>query len=130
MAEPSRSRRVLVVEDNLDSAESFTRILKLMGHQAEFVSNPLDALAAARRLKPEVVFLDIGLPVIDGYELARTLRATFGFDSMRIVAVTAYNNEEDRVRSRQSGFDAHVAKPADPAIVERIIQTIFTPPRS
>ena len=122
-------KRVLVVEDNLDTGQSFARLLQLMGHEAEFISDPLQVMDTARRFKPEVVFLDIGLPVVDGYELARNLRGEFGFDKLRIVAITAYNTEQDRVRSRQSGFDAHVGKPADLAVIESILRTIFETPR-
>jgi CheY-like chemotaxis protein len=127
MTEPPVSRRILVVDDNEDIALSFVRVLETMGHNAECVTDPLKAPAAARRLNAELVFLDIGMPVIDGYELARVLRAEFGFDNMRIVAVTAYTKHEDRVRAREAGFDAHVAKPAPAEVIESIVKTIFKP---
>jgi CheY-like chemotaxis protein len=127
MSEAPVSRRILVVDDNEDIALSFVRVLETMGHHAECVTDPLQALAAVRRLDAELVFLDISMPVIDGYELARVLRAEFGFEKMRIVAVTAYTKHEDRVRAREAGFDAHVGKPAPPDVIESIVKTIFHP---
>jgi CheY-like chemotaxis protein len=122
-----RSRRILVVDDNPDTAESFARVLHAMGHEVESVTDPLDALPAARRVQPELVFLDIGMPLLDGYELARALRKAFGFEKIRIVAVTGHGMPEDRARARVAGFDAHVTKPADPDIIESIVKTIFNP---
>jgi CheY-like chemotaxis protein len=124
---PISARRILVVDDDPDSAESFMRVLQSMGHKGEFITDPLDALPAARRLQPELVFLDIAMPVVDGYTLARVFRAAFGFDAIRLVAVTGFTEKEDRVRAREAGFDAHVGKPADPAIIESILHTIFDP---
>jgi CheY-like chemotaxis protein len=120
-----RARRILVVDDQPDTAESFARLLQVMGHEVVFVTDPLEALPAARRFQPELVFLDIGMPLVTGYELARIFRSAFGFDKLRMVAITAYNSEEHRSRSREAGFDAHVAKPADPAMLESIVKTIF-----
>jgi CheY-like chemotaxis protein len=118
-----RSRRILVVDDNPDTAESFARVLRAMGHEVESVTDPLDALPAARRVQPELVFLDIGMPLLDGYELARALRKAFGC----IVAVTGHGMPEDRPRARVAGFDAHVTKPVDPDVIESIVKTIFNP---
>jgi CheY-like chemotaxis protein len=120
-----RARRILVVDDQPDTAESFARLLQVMGHEVVFVTDPLEALPAARRFQPELVFLDIGMPLVTGYELARIFRSAFGFDKLKMVAITAYNSEEHRSRSREAGFDAHVAKPADPAMLESIVKTIF-----
>jgi len=114
-----------VVDDQQDTAESFARLLQVMGHEVVFVTDPLEALPAARRFQPELVFLDIGMPLVTGYELARIFRSAFGFEKLRMVAITAYNSEEHRSRSREAGFDAHVAKPADPALLESIVKTIF-----
>jgi CheY-like chemotaxis protein len=115
----------LVVDDNEDAAESFARVLELLGCEAVFVTDPRKALDEAARLKPHVAFLDIGMPHIDGYQLARALRARFGEDGVKLVAVTAYGTTADRVASRKAGFDAHVAKPVDPALVESIIRTVL-----
>src|SRR5438105_2159794 len=106
-----QARRILVVDDEVDTAESFARLLQAMGHEAQFITDPLDALSAARALRPELVFLDIGMPLITGYELARLFRKAYGLDSIRLVALTAYKSEDHRAQSRQAGFDAHVTKP-------------------
>lgn len=119
------SKRILVVDDLHDSALSLALVLQHMGHTAEFVTDPWKALEAARRLHPELVFLDIGMPGIDGYALARMFRQEFGFEALRLVALTAWDGDKDRIESRRAGFDAHVAKPADPATLESILKTVF-----
>jgi CheY-like chemotaxis protein len=118
-------KRILVVDDLHDSALSLSLVLQHMGHTAEFVTDPWKALEAARRLNPELVFLDIGMPGIDGYALARMFRQEFGFEALRLVALTAWDGDKDRVESRRAGFDAHVAKPADPATLDSILKTVF-----
>ena len=100
-------------------------MLQAMGCEAEFVTNPFLAVETARRIKAEVVFLDIGMPGIDGYELARILRARHGWEGIKIVAVTGYGTDEDRATSRKAGFDAHVVKPVSPRLVESMLQTLF-----
>jgi CheY-like chemotaxis protein len=118
-------KRILVVDDLHDSALSLALVLRHMGHTAEFVTDPWKALEAARSLDPELVFLDIGMPGIDGYALARMFRQEFGFEALRLVALTAWDGDKDRVESRRAGFDAHVAKPADPATLDSILKTVF-----
>jgi len=118
-------KRILVVDDLHDSALSLSLVLQHMGHTAEFVTDPWKALEAARRLGPELVFLDIGMPGIDGYALARMFRQEFGFEALRLVALTAWDGDKDRIESRRAGFDAHVAKPADPATLDSILKTVF-----
>ena len=117
-------RRVLVVDDLLDAAESLARLLNVLGHEAQYVTDPLQALEVAKRMQPDLVFLDIGMPQLDGYTLARMLRAQFGFEGLRLVALTAWGRNEDRIASRQAGFDAHVLKPADPSMLESIVRTV------
>jgi CheY-like chemotaxis protein len=124
MESPQAPRRILVVDDSLDAAQTFALLLATMGHQAEFVTDPRTAVDTARRLQVEIVFLDIGMPGLDGYQVARMLRETFGRE-LRIVAVTAYGDDQHRRRSRESGFDAHVLKPPDLAIVQSILVTLF-----
>jgi CheY-like chemotaxis protein len=123
----TRGKRILIVDDLHDSARSLALVLQRMGHTAEFVTDPLQALEAARRLRPELVFLDIGMPGLDGYSLARMFRQEFGFDLLRMVALTAWDRDDDRAESRRAGFDAHVAKPADPETIDSILKTIFDP---
>jgi len=119
-------KRILVVDDLHDSAMSLALVLQRLGHTAEFVTDSWKALEVARRLRPELVFLDIGMPEINGYALARMLRQEFGFEAVKIVALTAWDRDEDRAESRRAGFDAHVAKPADPETIESILKTVFT----
>lgn len=123
---PDKRRvRALVVDDNPDAAESLAQVLRLMGCETSFLTDPRDALEAARRLKPQIAFLDIGMPHLSGYQLARDLRRHFSPDELKIVAITGYDGPDDRKASRQAGFDAHVAKPADPALVESILATVL-----
>ena len=121
-------KRILVVDDLQDSALSLTLVLRRLGHTAEFVTDPWEAIEAVRRLRPELVFLDIGMPEINGYALARMLRQEFGFDAVKLVALTAWDRDDDRAESRRAGFDAHVAKPADAETIESILKTVFGGP--
>ena len=116
--------RALVVDDSHDAAESFARVLESMGCAATFVTNPLVAIEAAQALEARVVFLDIAMPELDGYELARAFRARYG-DEIRLVAVTAFGDRAHRELSREAGFDAHVQKPVDFAMVESMLATLF-----
>ena len=108
----SRSRQVLIVEDNRDGRETLHALLQLMGHQVDTAADGIEGLAKALALRPEIVLLDIGLPGMDGYELARRLRASLGPDTV-LVACTAYGRPEDRWRAFEAGFDGHLVKPFD-----------------
>ena len=125
-AMPTKKRgvRALVVDDQRDVAESLARLLQTMGCAATFVVEPAKTLDAAAALGAEIVFLDIGMPEIDGYQLARLLRQKYG-ETILLVAVTAYGTDEDHRKSRQAGFDAHVHKPVDIKIVESMVDTIL-----
>jgi CheY-like chemotaxis protein len=112
-------RRILVVDDNRDSAESLALLLELQGHEARTAFEGAEALDIARTFHPEVVLLDIGLPGMDGYEVARRLREE-GEDS-RLVALTGYGLEEDRRRSLEAGFDDHLVKPVSLEELSRIL---------
>ena len=114
-------RRILVVDDNVDAAESIAKILKLFGHDARCEYDGRAALAAVRDYGPDVIVLDVGLPGMDGYEVARRLRAMHGSNGPRIIAVTGYGQEEDRLRSRESGFDQHLTKPVDPEALQALV---------
>lgn len=118
--------RALVVDDQRDAAESFARVLSSMGCQAEFLTDPGAVMDRVEQLRPQIVFLDLGMPVLNGYELARMLRDKFGWqDGIRLVAVTGYGSNEHRALSRTAGFDAHVLKPVSPELVESMIRTLF-----
>jgi len=115
----------VVVDDNRDAAESFARLLAIMDCEATFVTDPRDALAEIIDKRPHIVFLDIGMPGIDGYELASMVRQHFSSDELKLVAVTGYGAAADRARARRAGFDAHVLKPIDPALMESILKTVI-----
>jgi CheY-like chemotaxis protein len=104
---------VLVVEDNLDSAQSLAELIELWGHEVRVALDGPAALEAAKEYKPEVVLLDLGLPFVDGFEVARRLRQDPKLARAQLVALTGYHQEEDRRRSRDAGFDLHLTKPID-----------------
>ena len=116
------SRRVMVVDDNVDAAESLAELLALKGHQARAVTEPRAALAMAPEFAPEVVLLDIGLPDIDGFEVARTLRRLPCTRHALLVAVTGYGQAEDRKASSAAGFDYHLVKPVSLRQIEELIE--------
>jgi CheY-like chemotaxis protein len=119
------SRRILIVDDLRDAAESLAHLLQSMGYETQYVTEPTKALDAARRMHPDLVLLGLGMPEIDGYTLGRMLRAEFGFEKLRLVALTAWGESEHRAATRQAGFDAHVVKPADTHVIESILATVF-----
>jgi two-component system CheB/CheR fusion protein len=104
-------KRVLVVDDNADAAESLADVLQLDGHRVEVARDGRAAIARARELRPDVVLCDIGLPDLDGYAVARAIRADPALRATRLVALSGYAQPEDRERAREAGFDAHLAKP-------------------
>jgi CheY-like chemotaxis protein len=114
----SPPRRVLIVDDNEDAANSLAMLLKLGGHETASVYTAADALTRAPTFKPDVVLLDIGLPGMDGYEVAQQMRELPGLRDIRLVAVTGYGRSEDRIRAREAGFDDHLVKPVDYAVLE------------
>jgi PAS domain S-box-containing protein len=114
--------RVLVVDDNEDAAESLGVLLELEGHVAHIAHDGVQALALARSTEPDVVFLDIGLPDMTGYEVARQMRALPTLRHTLLVALTGWGTKEDRARSQASGFDRHLTKPAELAAVEQLLQ--------
>jgi CheY-like chemotaxis protein/two-component sensor histidine kinase len=118
---PARRRRVLVIDDNRDAAETVAELARMLGHDVEVAFDAFDGLARAAERAPDVVFCDLGLPGMDGYELARQLRGRAGGNRIRLVALSGYAQPEDVARSAEAGFDAHVAKPADPAELERLL---------
>jgi CheY-like chemotaxis protein len=125
MSNARRSIRALVVDDLHDAAESLARLLQAMGCAATFVTNSNKAMDAAEAMEADIVFLDLGMPGFDGYQLARMLRRRYG-ERVILVAVTAYGAARDRMRSREAGFDAHVQKPADIPLVESILATVVS----
>jgi CheY-like chemotaxis protein len=120
-ASASRPTRVLVVEDNLDAAVTLVDLLTLWGYEVSAVHDGLAAVEVAPRHRPDVVLLDIGLPGIDGYEVARRLRGRPELGGLLIVAITGYGQESDRQRARDAGCDHHLVKPVDLAILRRLL---------
>jgi len=110
---------VLVVDDNRDAAASLAELVELFGHEVAVVSDP-SAVAHAAAHRPEVILCEIGLPGMDGYEVARSIRAA-GDRAVQLVARSEYAQPEDVQRAADAGFDEHVAKPADPARLERLL---------
>jgi signal transduction histidine kinase len=107
------ARRILVVDDNADSAESLTMLLQVSGHETHMAHDGREALAAAERFRPEVVLMDIGLPRLNGYDAARHIREQPWGKDMVLVALTGWGQEEDRRKSKEAGFDLHMVKPVD-----------------
>jgi CheY-like chemotaxis protein len=117
---PGVGCRVLVVEDSRDVGEVLQEMLTMDGYIVEVASDGLSALSAAEALRPDVALVDLGLPGIDGFEVARRMRQRFG-SSVLLVALTGYNAPEDREQSARAGFDAHLVKPVDPAGLEKLL---------
>jgi CheY-like chemotaxis protein/two-component sensor histidine kinase len=119
-AHPSACR-VLIVDDNADAAECLAVLLGTQGHEVRTAQDGPAALRTAEAFRPEVVFLDLGLPGMDGFEVARQLRRQAESRPMRLLALTGYAHEEDRRRAREAGFDAHLVKPADLATLQQLL---------
>ena len=120
-AQPVEARRILVVDDNLDSARTLARLLKMMGHESHTAHEGGEAVTAAEEHRPEVILLDIGLPILNGYDVARTIRKRPWGKDVVIIALTGRGQEEDRRRSKEAGIDYHLVKPVDPAALEKIL---------
>jgi PAS domain S-box-containing protein len=118
------ARRVLVVDDNQEAAEALVKIVELLGHEGHVATNGEEAIEAAERFRPQLVFLDIGLPIINGYDVASYIREQPWGRRMNLVALTGYSQEQDRIRSMDSGFDKHLIKPIDLATIRRVLNGI------
>jgi CheY-like chemotaxis protein len=117
---PDGRRRVLVVDDNLDSADTMAELVRLWGFDVRTAHDGPAALECARSFRPNVILLDVGLPGMDGYELARRLRAE-GLAGDLLVSVTGYGQEEDRREAEDAGFDHHLTKPVNPDTLLRLV---------
>jgi len=117
-------RKILVVDDNRDAADSLAAILRVEGHEARAAYSGAEAVQAAEEMKPDVVLLDIQMPEMSGYDVARALRDYRRGVSAVIVAVTAYGQVSDKLAARQAGFHHHITKPVDPARVLEIIESV------
>jgi CheY-like chemotaxis protein len=120
-AKTSIPRSILVVDENADAAQSLALVLRQMGHFVECAYDGGRALRTARRIRPDIVFLDLAMPGMDGYEVAHRLRQDSAFDKVLIVALTGHGSEEHRRRTREAGFDYHSVKPFDPAFLQSLV---------
>ncbi len=117
------SRRILIVDDNVDAANSLSELLKMDGHETRPVFSAEEALSLADAFNPEIVLLDIGLPRMDGYEVARRLRLSPLHGRTTLIALTGYGQQEDLDRAQAAGFDAHLVKPVDLAALTKLLFT-------
>jgi len=117
----SRARRVLLVDDNVDSAESLAQILSLSGHDTRTAADGPDALQVAEQFKPDVVLCDLNLPGMSGYDVVRELRRLPFGEAIVIAALTGYGQASERERTTLAGFNGHLVKPVDPAVIESFL---------
>jgi len=124
--EPTRleRRRILVVDDNRDSAESLAMLLSLSGSETQVAFDGLEALQAADELRPNIILCDIGLPKLNGYEVARKIREQPWGRSIVLIALTGWGQDEDRRRSSEAGFDGHLVKPVELATLTKLLSDL------
>jgi CheY-like chemotaxis protein len=122
------ARRVLIVEDNDDARETLRTLLELWHNTVEEATDGPSGIEAAQRFKPDVAIIDVGLPGLDGYAVARYLRASAGAKRTRLVALTGYGAPKDALRAREAGFEAHLVKPVDPDRLAQILATTESEP--
>jgi CheY-like chemotaxis protein len=115
---PSTARRVLVVDDNEDAAESLAALLRLFGHEVDVAFDGEQALTLAPEVRPDLVLLDLGMPRMDGHEVARRMRAAPWGGRMKIIALSGFGDDADRERSLEAGCDDHLVKPVSPIDLE------------
>ena len=121
---PRAGRRILVVDDDHDSAESLAMLFQLMGHDVRAAHNGLAAVDLAEAFRPDLIVLDIGMPGLDGYEVCRRIRQHSWGRAAVIAALTGWSRDEDRDRSEQAGFDHFLVKPVDPKALENLIAAV------
>lgn len=119
--QPDRRLRILVVEDNIDHAHTLAELLTLWGHETAVAYDGLSGIERAGTFQPQVIIMDIGLPVLDGYQAARQLRANPLTRGIRLIALTGYGKDEDRRQAFAAGFDFHMTKPADLEVLRRAL---------
>ena len=115
------ARRILIADDNVDSAESLAMLLRLQGHQVDVVHDGVEALRRLAELRPQFALVDIGMPKINGYEVARRARAEPWGASISLIALTGWGQEQDRREALEAGFDYHLVKPVD---IETLVQRL------
>jgi signal transduction histidine kinase/ActR/RegA family two-component response regulator len=121
-------RRLLVVDDNKDAADSLAMLLRLQNHEVRVAHDGMGALEAVKNYRPEIIFLDLGMPGLDGYEVARRLRRMPELDQTILAALTGWGQQEDRRRTAEAGFDHHLVKPLEPKTLDRVLTDLQTKP--
>ena len=120
-AQASLGRRVLIVDDNLDAAETLAMMLDILGQQTQQAHDGHAAVTMAAEYKPDLIFMDIGLPGLSGHEAAQKIRGELGMDGIYMIALSGYGTEDDRRKSLQAGFNAHMVKPLDPSTLPGLL---------
>jgi CheY-like chemotaxis protein len=123
VAQPTLKRRILIADDNADAADSLAMLLEMDGHSVTVVRDGREALASIEAAKPDVMLLDIGMPEIDGYEVARRVRGDSRNQSILLIAVTGWGQESDKARATAAGFDLHFTKPVEPPWLLEILRS-------
>ncbi|WP_020473030.1 response regulator [Zavarzinella formosa] len=121
---PTAVHRILVVDDNKDAADSLGMILGILGHEVRLAGDGIEAIRAAEEFRPDVILMDLGMPRLDGYEAARRIRDQSWSQGMTLVALTGWGQDADKVRTKTAGFDHHLTKPAEPALIKELLAKI------
>ena len=124
------TRRILVIEDNTDGADTLRELLQFDGHEVEVAYSGPAGVEKARRFRPDIVLCDIGLPGMDGYQVATAIRADPEVGAVSLVALSGYACEEDVAKAKATGFNAHIAKPPSMESLQRVLQEFGTSPRA
>jgi len=123
---PLPSRRILLVDDNDDARDLMGMVLEMHGHRVAMAADGAAGLVRAQEFMPEIVFLDLGMPVMDGYEAAVALRRLAGLETVWIVALSGWNDQATLARTQEAGFDYHLTKPANFAIIDNFLYGDWT----
>ena len=125
---PHVASRVVIIDDNQDAAHTMLMLVEQLGGSARMAHDPVSGLAAVQEFEPDIVFLDIGLPGMDGYEACRRIRQQPSARHVAIVAVTGWGQPQDKQRALDAGFDAHLTKPVDPTALAKVLAALGRPP--
>lgn len=120
-AQPRNARRILVADDNLDAGASLAMLLRLDGYEVSLATTGLEALELFARIRPDVAILDIGMPGLNGYEVARRIRAQSGTQDVKLIAVTGWGQASDKAKAAAAGFDHHFTKPVEPGVLSALV---------